>query len=238
MLYRSTSQLPQRNNSAKKFPYSDPTRTDDKVFTSRMLELAKLECETVKHEAIGRWAYQVPPTTSTSASSCNMPSSVSSTTQHPSSPLKPNTSKVGVVTRKMPREARSKSAKTKAEVDSEAKRRTGHRHRHKSSSTIKTAKSISYGTSGRERSSPTKKCNSTQSMFDLQAPSEADLQSLGSLNLVIVEEISKAGKMDKAKTAATSTERRFMSRSSSSSNLKGHKSSQNKTACLKRSKRN
>lgn len=217
--YRSTPQLPQqKGSSAKIFPFWDPLRThdQDKRFTSRLVELAKLECETVKQEALGRWVYQAPPT---NGSPVSVPSTISSTILHPNAP------KVGVTrvgsSRRIPREARSKSAKTKAEVESEAKHRTRHRHRHKSSTIVKVARGISQA----QREICPTATKTTQSLHDLQtvSPSEADLQclSLGSLSLVSVEE-------KKGSTEAVTSKRRECFLSASSCNLKACKTSLNR----------
>lgn len=195
-------QLPQR--SAKIFPFLDPLRIHDrnKRFTSRLVELAKLECETVKQEALGHWVYQAPP-----ANASSVPSAISSTMLHPTPRIAPKVGVTGRVgtTRRIPRETRSKSAKTKAEVESEAKHRTRRRHRH-----------MARSNSQAQRPTATK---STQSLFDLRTvspSSEADLQclSLGSLSLVSVEEEKESSEV------VVTNKRRECFLSSSSCNLK------------------
>lgn len=234
--YRSTPQLPQRKNRPT-FPYSDPIKTKEKRFTSRLVHLAKLECETVKQEALGHWTCQVPPTISSSSS---MPTSTSSASSNGS---KAGSINIGgsaktlhssnnpgmAATRRIPREARSKSAKTKAEVESEAKHRTGNRRKHKPFSSVKSAGSVHRAhRCPMTAATYTEEC--TQSMVDLQtlSLSEADLQGfgLGSLSLMGVE-LMEGGNTEQNKPK----DRRecFMPVSASSCKLKAHKSSLKRT---------
>lgn len=110
----------------------------------------------------------------------------SSVTLHPSTPG----SRMGVTRRRIPREARSKSAKTTAEVESETKCRTGHWRKRKSFSSVKAVQSV-YRVHRNAAAAATEECNGTQSMFNLHtvSPLQADLEGfgLGSLSLMVVE---------------------------------------------------
>jgi hypothetical protein len=195
MFRRSTPTLPQKV-SVRNFPYLDPLKTKDKCFISRLVELAKRECETVKQEALGRWTTPAPPI---NGSTCSM-SSKSSTglapalARAPSKVTATDTSKVGLVTKRILREARAKSARTKAEMESEAKRKTRQRHRHKGSR-AKTARCNSQIAQG--AGSHSTDGGATQSLFDLQTvspPDDMQCLSLGSLNLLNGDEEAEGNK--------------------------------------------
>lgn len=158
------------------FPYPDPTKTKDKKFSTRLLELARLESMTVRQEALGRWAGHVnasptPSSTSlTTLHSKDAPRGVAATPRRSASPRK---------------ETRSKSARTKSEHESEAKTRG--RRRPRTAANVKAARSVRHSAGRRSET-----CKSTQSMFNLDVleSSGSDFQglSLESLSEVAVQE--------------------------------------------------
>lgn len=96
--------------SLKIFSYPDPFKLKEERFTKRLVELARLECDTMKQEMLGRLNCQVPPTTSAS-SLHSVLTSYTNSTAHST-----NTTTRGGRTM-VKRFDRPKSAKTKAELE-------------------------------------------------------------------------------------------------------------------------